>query len=33
MTATLVAAVENPPETERIVGVPEIARATMRNPA
>jgi uncharacterized protein YbjT (DUF2867 family) len=33
MTATLVDAVEHPPQTERIIGVPEIARATMRNPA
>jgi uncharacterized protein YbjT (DUF2867 family) len=33
MTATLVDAVENPPERERIIGVPEIARARMRTPA
>ena len=33
MTAALVEAVENPPETARIIGVPEIARATMRNSA
>src|SRR5688572_20369304 len=29
MTATLVNAVENPPQTRRIVGVPEIAKARM----
>ena len=33
MTATLVHAVEHPPEGERIIGVPEIARARMREAA
>ena len=33
MTATLVHAVEHPPEGERIIGVPEIARARMRDAA
>ena len=30
MTATLVQAVENPPGTERIIGVPEISRARIQ---